>query len=130
MSLSELVHDPTFIFDGTNYNIWKIRMLNIFWVMDPHMERIVEMGFSPPKDPQNPTLEEEKNLSLDALAINAFFLLVSLVIRSIMPLRNAHDLWTKLQDKYGVSNIVEDDCSPSTSGRDEFSTSSDRKSVV
>ena len=41
-----------------------------------------------------------------------------------MPLRNAHDLWTKLQDKYGASNIVEDDCSPSTSGRDELSTSS------
>ena len=82
-------------------------------------------GFFPPKDPQNPTLEEEKNLSLDTLATNAFFLLVSLVvIRSIMPLRNAHDLWTKLQDKYGVTNIVEDDCSPSTSGRDELSTSS------
>ena len=41
-----------------------------------------------------------------------------------MPIRNAHDIWTKLQEKYGVSNIVEDDCSPSTSGRDEFSTSS------
>ena len=125
MSLSELVHDSTFHFEGTNYDVWKIRMLNYFRVIDPHMEQIVEMGFSPPKDPQNPTLEEEKNLSLDALATNAFFLLVILVvIRSIMPLRNAHDLWTKLQDKYGMSNIVEDDCSPSTSSRDEFLTSS------
>ena len=54
-----------------------------------------------------------------------FFLIVSpVVIRSIMPLRNAHELWTKLQDKYGMSNIVEDDCSPSTAGRGEFSTSS------
>ena len=124
MSLSDLVHDPTFHFDGTNYDVWKIRMLNYFRVMDPHTEQFVEMGFSPPKDPQNPTLEEEKNLSLDSLATNAFFLLVSLVvIRSIMPLQNAHDLWTKLQEKYGVSNIVEDDCSPSTSGRGEFSTS-------
>ena len=41
-----------------------------------------------------------------------------------MPYRNAHELWTKLQDKYGVPNIIEDDCSPSTSGRDEFSSSS------
>ena len=72
MSLSELVHDPTFHFDGTNNDAWKICMLNYFWVMDPHMEQIVEMDFSPPKDPQNPTLEEEKNLSLDALATNAF----------------------------------------------------------
>ena len=96
MSLSDLVHDPTFHFDGTNYNAWKIRMLTYFRVMDPHMEKIVEMGFCPPKDPQNPTLEEEKNLSLDALAINVFFLLVSLVvIRSIVPLRNAHDFLDK-----------------------------------
>ena len=41
-----------------------------------------------------------------------------------MPLRDAHELWTKLQDKYGVSNSIEDDCSPSTSGRVEFSTPS------
>ena len=41
-----------------------------------------------------------------------------------MPLRNAHELWTNLQDKYGKSMTIEDDCSPSTSGRDEFSTSS------
>ena len=41
-----------------------------------------------------------------------------------MPFRSAHELWTKLQDIYEVSNIIEDDCSPSTSGRDEFTTSS------
>ena len=41
-----------------------------------------------------------------------------------MPFRNAHELWTKLEDKYEVSNIIEDDCSPSTFGRDEFTTSS------
>ena len=46
------------------------------------------------------------------------------VFESIMPLRDAHELWTKLQYKYGVSNSIEDDCSPSSSGRDEFSTSS------
>ena len=41
-----------------------------------------------------------------------------------MPLRNAHELWTKLQDKYGQSITTEDDWSPSTSGRNEFLTSS------
>ena len=70
-------------------------------------------------------LEDEKNLYLDALASNEFCKFVSVVVfESIMPLRNAHELWTKLQDKYGVSNSSEDDCSPSTSGRDEFSFSS------
>ena len=34
--------------------------------------------------------------------------------------------WTKIQDKYGVSNTIEDDCSPSTSGCDEYSLRKDR----
>jgi hypothetical protein len=41
-----------------------------------------------------------------------------------MAFRDAHELWTKLQDKYGVSKICGDDCSPSSSGRVAFSTSS------
>ena len=47
-----------------------------------------------------------------------------LVLESIMPLRYAHEVWTKLQDKYCKSMTIEDDCSPSTSGHDEFSSSS------
>ena len=71
------------------------------------------------------TLEDEKNLYLDALASNEFCKFMSVVVfESIMPLRDAHELWTKLQDKYGKSMSFEDDCSPSTSGRDELSTSS------
>ena len=51
-------------------------------------------------------------------------LLMCLVIFQLMPFRDAHELCTKLQDKYGVSKICGDDCSPSTSGRVVFSTSS------
>ena len=40
-----------------------------------------------------------------------------------MSFRDAHELWTKLQDKYDVSKICGDDCSPSTFGREDFSTS-------
>jgi hypothetical protein len=39
---------------------------------------------------------------------------------SITPFQSAHEIWTKLQEKYGVSKIIEDDCIPSTSGRDEL----------
>ena len=62
MSARGLVHNDTFIFDGTNYDIWKIYMLNHFRVMDPNIERILDMGFSPPKDPQNLSLEDEEKL--------------------------------------------------------------------
>ena len=125
MSFRELVHDHTFIFDGTNFDVWKTHMLSHFRVLDPNIECILDIGFSPPKDYGSMTLEYEINLYLDALASNEFYKFVSVVVfESIMPLRDAHDLWTKLQEKYGKSMTIEDDCSPSTSGRDEFSTSS------
>ena len=125
MSFRELVHDPTFIFDGTNYDVWKIRILNLRRDIDPSLKRIVDMGFSVPKDSQKLSLEDEENSYLDTLASNGLICVLSdVVLESIMPIRNAHELWTKLQDNYGVSNIIEDDCSPSTSGRDEFSYSS------
>src|SRR5664279_4118334 len=97
MSLRILVHNDTFIFDGTNYDVWKIRMLNHFRVLDPNLERIVDMGFSPPKDNLNWSLEDEKNLYLNAQATNVFLKSVSIVvIDSIMPFWKAHELWTKL----------------------------------
>jgi hypothetical protein len=125
MSARGLVHNNTFIFNGTNYDTWKIHMLNYFQVMDPTMEQIVDMGFSPPKDSQNLSLEDEKNLYLNAQAsyviVNA---LSGVVTFSITPFWSAREIWIKLQEKYGVYKIIEDDCIPSTSGRDELSSTS------
>jgi hypothetical protein len=81
------------------------------------------MGFSPTKDPQNLSLEEKKNSYLNSRASNVLFDVVSnAIIYAIMPFYNAHEFWTKIQEKYDVSNIIEDDCIPSTSGRDELSS--------
>src|SRR5664279_6612183 len=105
MSSSGLVHNDTFIFDGTNYDVWRIRMLNIFRVMDPNIERILDMSFSLPKDPKRLSLEDDKNSYLNAQASNVLFNTLSdVVIMSVFPFRNAHELWTNLQDKYDVSN--------------------------
>ena len=83
------------------------------------------MGFSSPMDPQNLSIEEKINSYLDALASKVLSRDVSLAVTSsIMPYINSHELWTKLQDKYDVSNIIEDGCIASTFGRDEFSSSS------
>ena len=125
MSTRGLGFSDTLSFDGTNFDVWVIRMLNLFRVMDPNLERIVDMGFSPPKDPQRLSLEDEKNSYLNAQASNMLFdALSNVVIFQLMPFRDAHELWTKLQDEYGVSKFCGDDCSPSTSGRIVFSTSS------
>jgi hypothetical protein len=106
----------TLIFDGTNYDIWKTCMLKHFLGMDPNIERILDMGFSPPKDPQSLSLEEKKNTYLNSRATNMLFDIVSnAVIFAIMPFYNAHEFWTKIQKKYDVSNTIEDDCIPSIS---------------
>ena len=70
MSSMSVEHYVSCIFDGTNYDVWKIHMLNHFRAMDPNIERILEMDFSPPNDPQRLSLEDEKNSYLDAQASN------------------------------------------------------------
>jgi hypothetical protein len=124
MSASDLGLNHTFIFGGTNYDLWKIRMLDYFWVMDPNMERILDMGFSIPKDRKDYSSKDKKNSHLNAQATNVLYHSLSkVVLRTIVHSCNAHVIWTKLQDKYEVSKICEDDCPPSTPGRDEFSSS-------
>jgi hypothetical protein len=51
-----------------------------------------------------------------------FDIVSNAVIYTIMPFYNAHEFWTKIQEKYDVSNIIEDDCIPSTSDRYELSS--------
>jgi hypothetical protein len=80
------------------------------------------MGFSPPKDSQSLFLEEKRNSYLNSRASNVLVDFVSdAVILAIMPFRKAHEFWTKIQDKYDMSNKF---CIPSTSGRDELSSTS------
>ena len=70
MSSSCLVHnDPLLIFDGTNYNDWRNRMLNYFRDINPYIEQILDMGFSP--------LEDEENSYLDAQASKVVFMSLS-----------------------------------------------------
>jgi hypothetical protein len=46
------------------------------------------------------------------------------VIYAIMPFYKDREFWTKIQEKYDVPKIIEDDCIPSTSSRDELSSTS------
>ena len=80
MSTRGLGFSDTLSFDGTNFDVWVIRMLNLFRVMDPNLERIVDMGFSPPKDPQRLSLEDEKNSYINAQASNVLFDALSNVV--------------------------------------------------
>ena len=108
MSSSGLVHDDTFCFSGTNYHLWKIRMLCHFRTMGPNFVRIVLVGASPWKDDLFPTNEENDDMLCGYGAKNAIIRSISLeVFELIMTCVMAHEMWTKLEEIYGGSNLVD-----------------------
>ena len=81
MSSSGLTHNASLLkFDGTNYDDWRNRTLNYFRDINPYIEQILDMGFSP--------LEDEENSYLDAQASKVIF----------MSLRNAVALSISLSE--------------------------------
>ena len=97
MPAKGLVHNDIFIFDGTNYDIWKICMLEYFRCLNPDIVQFLDMGFYFPKDPQNLSIEENINSYLDAQVSKVLINVVNCVVAcSIMPFRSAHEIWTKL----------------------------------
>ena len=48
MLTSEEVSLELLLLDGSNYASWSASVLNIFWAMGPHIERIVDVSISPP----------------------------------------------------------------------------------
>ena len=106
MSTSELVHDDTFCFNGTNYIMWRLRMLCHFRAMGPNALRIVVVGDSNLKDGQSPSLED---MHLDSQVLSAIHQAISFeVFKEILTCKSAHEAWTKLEDIYGGSNLDED----------------------
>ena len=75
MSVRGLAHNDLFILDGTNYDLWKIYVLNILWGISPDMERILDMGFSSPKDPKIYLMRRRKTLASMLLLLMCFPLL-------------------------------------------------------
>ena len=93
MSSSGLVHNSYFILDGTNYEVWKIRMLDSLRVMDPYIERILYRGYSPPKNLKRLSLMDENNSYLDAQASNMIFNALSdVVILLVTSLKFTNDI--------------------------------------
>jgi hypothetical protein len=80
MSSRGLGFFDTLSFYFTIFDVWVIRMLNHFRAIDPCLERVVDMSFSPPKDPQRLSIEDEKNSYLNAQASNVLFDALSNVV--------------------------------------------------
>ena len=66
MSTSGIVHNDTFDYDGTNYHLWRIRMLCHFWTLGPNVLRNVTIGDHIAKDFLSPSLKD-MHIDSDAL---------------------------------------------------------------
>ena len=78
-----------------------------FRTMSPHIERFLDVGFSLPKDFQNLSLEDEKNLDLDNQVSYEFQHSLSTEISVFLMMSDcelSHEKWTKLEEIYGGSN--------------------------
>ena len=122
MSASSIVHNDTFIFDGSNYLLWRNRMLCNLRTLCPNIERFLDVGFSPPMDPKNLSIEDEKNLHLEAQVCNEFLLSLSpalhLLLTMLLKCKSSHDIWTKLKvldvsNSHNGGGISEELSSPS-----------------
>ena len=80
MSASNIVHNGKIIFDGTNYLLWRNCLLCHLRTLCPYIEQFLDVGFSPPMDPQSLSLEDEKNLVLEAQVSNECLLSLSSVV--------------------------------------------------
>ena len=99
-------------------------MLSHFRAMGPNFVQIIIKGASPWKDHLFPTLEEHNDTLLGYDAKNVIMRSITHeVFESIMTYGSAHEMWTKLEEIYGGSNIVEVNCL-SDESNEEFSTSS------
>jgi hypothetical protein len=108
----------------------------------PNIEQFIDVGFSALMDPQNLSLEDEKNLHFEGQVSNEILLSVSSIVYvSLMgsKCKTSHEIWTKLEESFGGFISLEVESEPkelsspshheelqvaSTSGRDDCSISS------
>ena len=86
------------LFDGNNYDYWKIRMMAHLKAISKNMWRVVNDGYAILK-PNELSPTDEENMILDDQAMNVLYdaLCVSEFNR-IKNLKNAHEIWEKLME--------------------------------
>jgi hypothetical protein len=111
MSANNIMHNDTIIFDGTNYLLWRSCLLYNLRTLCPNIEQFLDVSFSPPMDSQNISLEDEKNLHIEAQVSNE--LLFSLRpdfhrFLIFIKQKSSHEMWIKFKETFGgfISHLV------------------------
>ena len=101
---ASIVHNDTIVFNGTNYLLWRNCLLCKLRTLCPHIEQFLDVGFSPPMDSQNLSLEDEKNLHLEAQVSNELLFSLRPDFRRFLiyiKQKSSHEMWIKLKEMFG-----------------------------
>jgi hypothetical protein len=71
--------------------------------------RVTRDGMKPPKNPENLTANDEKEIHLNGRAKNCFYKSLSIdIFNQVFTLKNVNDIWLKLHELHdGTSNVRE-----------------------
>jgi hypothetical protein len=96
-------------FDDTNFPYYSARMACYLEVVDLGVWRVTRYGMKPPKNPEKPTMSEEKEIHLNARAKNCLYESLSMdIFNKVFILKIAHEIWLKLHELHdGISNVRE-----------------------
>jgi hypothetical protein len=101
------------LFDGNNYTSWSTSVINAFRTIDPQLEQILDKSVVPSRyDKKNPSEEDQRCLGLNYLAYDILGNSLSkedyhaFIIRHDESFHDAHDIWTRIKDKFNESKYV------------------------
>jgi hypothetical protein len=96
-------------FDDTNFPYYSARMACYLEVVDLGVWRVTRDGMKPSKNPEKPTMSEEKEIYLNARAKNGLYESLSMdIFNQVFTLKTANEIWLKLHELHdGTSNVRE-----------------------
>src|SRR6266542_5698271 len=86
------------VFDGSNYQYWKVRMACFLEAAGTNVWQVIVEGYTPPAIPQAPTAEEEPLVKANAKAKNLLYgAIPKEVFNKVCSCVTSHDIWTALE---------------------------------
>jgi hypothetical protein len=98
------------LFDCSNYDSWSTRALNAFRTVDPQLEQIIDKSIIPSSyDRKNAFEEDQRCIRLNYLAYDILSNSLSkedyraFIMNYNESIRDAHDIWTRIKNKFDES---------------------------
>jgi hypothetical protein len=96
-------------FDGTNFPYYSVTMACYLEAINLGVWRVTRDWMKPPKNPEKPTMNEKKEIHLNARAKNCLYESLSIdIFNQVFTLKTANEIWLKLHELHdGTSNVRE-----------------------